>query len=275
MSEKNPTKYSRDSGEQPLYSYGTTSIIDTIFERAEDKNFPFDTILIDLSTVYRNIYSDNPRLNYDQIKPMMTAEISMLCKAIQEATIASNIYSVSVTFFLGNYINDFDKDIVKKRLPKQVQVIQDYIEYELPKLNKKRTIVSPNFEVLVTAINRNVNTILHSHIGSMKNYHKVLVMSHMPYLMLLSNIVREFHIIYSHTGKIHSPIDLSKKVFKNELIPFNTPILTALGDNQYLKGRVTNKQKRKIRYYAEEEGWFSHSTPWMKQRIEEIIKETP
>lgn len=266
-------KYTKDSGELPEHSFGTQPVLDMISLLGEKRLFNYDTIIINLTTLYRNVKSENKDTKTTEINKLINREINTLINYIKISTNLSKMINVNIIFYMANYTRNFPKEIIKEKLPKNTLIVDDYIKTYISEL-KDNVMVDNKVKVIFLPIrNGNVVETLKNKINNAGNMFKVLLLSHLPYEYHLTDIYKNMNIIYSHTGGIYDKAVLSEKVFKNDNIPFYTSTHYTLGDKEYLEGFASRKQKSIIKKLAEEEHWNTHSRNYVSERLQKILND--
>lgn len=86
-------------------------------------------------------------------------------------------------------------------------------------------------------------------------FRNTLMVSHVPLDFHLYRVVKGFTILESYTGALKNIKQLGKKVFSDEIIPFNKYTHLLLGDKWYMKPLLDTKTKRMLRERAAIEHW--------------------
>jgi len=274
MPTKQPNKYSKEEGSIPIYSYGTTPVWDTISHYGEFNKFYYDVIIIDATTIIRNIASDHKDLPYYKLKPLINEELGALMQAIAFATKNSGMINVKIIIYLANYVRNIKEIYLKTKYGKLNSIVHGHTLQELKNPDKNRDMQLDDNTILQQRMIRHGNVIpeLRMLAHNAGNRSKILLLSHMPYSYHLTGFYPDMHLIYSHTGEIHDRSVLPKKVFKHGDIPFYNSTHLFFGDSIFLKGIASNKQKKIAKQKAIDDSWITQQEAYVIFELEEILK---
>lgn len=239
------------------YSVGTSSIVSTLLPLLSAPNFEYDSILINLETILRNVYSKDKT-----VKELVNDTIKEYADFIGEIldVIESNtsIKSLYMLVYIGDHIHNLPYRSRKKETQKRL-VMQEAVS----KLEKKgslfikRKIGKVNFEGLVLTTMRRVARQLAWKVNAFLGANKILMLSHMPLDFHIFQQHPQSAIIESYTGKIlkYSPIVFGQKVFKLDNVPFTGYTHALLGDGITVSLIKDHKTKKKILELADKKAW--------------------
>lgn len=274
--ENQPIKrYTKESGELPTYSYGTSPVIDEIDRLGEFGNFKYDSIVIDASTIVRNVISDHLTDPISIIRDNMNLELSNMISSITYAAKHSGMVNVTIIIYFTNYVRALPKEILKDKLNKLNNKVQSFVLSELTKDGKNKDIKVDGNTTIYQRMFRTgqIENDLKQTLSQLKNQRKLLMLSHMPYPYHIINSYPNLHVIYSHTAEIHDKSAFSKKVFKNPDMPFYHCTHMFFGDSIFVKGIGTLKQKKLAKKAAIDDSWNTHTQAYVKEELDKILKE--
>jgi hypothetical protein len=107
---------------------------------------------------------------------------------------------------------------------------------------------------------------LFEEIKTIKNDHRVVMVSHHPVDYHIGHDVRSFRLVRSYTGEVIPYRGLSKSVFKTDLIPFNIYTHPVFGDKEDIKSRLS-PTKKEILDEAERDEWRYKTRDYIRERF--------
>lgn len=216
-----------------MVSFGTLGVIDAFANNPER----YDVVFINLTTILRNCY----------VKDAKVPDILRLANQDLEQ--------------LVTYIHMFSSDKVNIVLYMDVHMRDRIPKGQRRPLTTPREMVEKSVKAFteyhsapgrLTSIGQNIflyNTkgFAHHELIRVKSrvdkVGKACLISHCPLDYLLVTKEPTIDIIQSHTGNILQLTEISKKVFKNEMVPFNTTSLSVFGDKDHIKPQFRSNKK--------------------------------
>lgn len=246
-------------------SYGIAPILNTIVDLVHSRQKHYWTLyLINIETLIRNRSGsvlDTPRLARSIIDDcrVLAQYISVYVKSM--STFTSKVKAV-VCFYINKYEN-IPKEYLRDKLPKGTEdrwIVRNKVFDLIVRENYAENF--DNVSVLFSTAGNKSNSWPHRELASDLisefngiQYHKTLMISHVPLDFHLYRVFTDFTILESYTGAFKTQKDFGKKVFDNESLPFNKYLHLLLGDKWYLKSQIKPKTKHIIIDRAIKEHW--------------------
>lgn len=245
-------------------SFGIAPILSTLSDLSMRHNRPAWTLyLINVETLIRDRKeekTDNEKIARAVLLDctVMAQYISAYCRLSLAPQMKQNPI---VCFYLPHY-EDLPKAYVRDKFPKGTEArwgVRDTIE---------RIITSEGYQdhyddtqVFFTVVGKGgkwPHKDLIRDLAKLKEgiqYRKVLMVSHVPLDFHLYRVFSDFSILESYTGAIKQQKQFGKKVFGDEVFPFNKYTHLLFGDKWYLKPLVKSSVRKMMKEKAAREHW--------------------
>ena len=245
-------------------SYGIAPILHTLSDMSNRSMRPkWDLFLINVETLIR----DRKELQgpIEQIARAVITDCTVLAQYIAmycQMTLPPNgVNKALVCFYLPHYEN-LPKQYLRTKFPKGTEErwpIRDKVGQIVTKEGYETSFedTSVVFDVIGVKgqwphrdLVRDISTVKKG-----IQYSKVLLVSHVPSDFHMYRTFNDFTILESYTGALKNKQQLGKKVFQNDVIPFNKYTHLLFGDKWYIGGLLDSKGKREMKQRAEKEHW--------------------
>lgn len=255
------------------YSIGTSAMVATILPLLASPKVPYDTILINLETIMRNVYHKD--LTVDKLVSATIREYVDFMSEIM-GTIGNNssIKKMYVAMYIGDHIATLPYRSRKKETPKRI-IFKKAVERIQKKreLFFRRVVDNVDFHGFTLSTLRRVATQIAWQVSKLVGSTKLLMISHIPLDFHVLQRHPNSAILESYTGRIikYSPMNLGRKVFKLDNVPFTTYTHAILGDNVSVSLIKDHNMKKKILTLASEHNWKMASRETVNRDIRENV----
>lgn len=269
------------------YSYGTKPIHNQLYNLLVGSD-QYDTILINLSTICRNVISQYKQDKMKQVKNkdiMMSEAITELSKlAITEVgeLLKDTAYLLTrdspVPLAILTYQYDYEDMIPAKFLHTTKDEIHHGVMQALAKTHKKGKLSTTTYQKVIlhdTYLNgNNLIELLSQMIQSIPNQHNVIHITHHPIDYHVTPMCNRWISIKSYTGAIWKPDELGGHVFSQSL-PYLKHLHILLGDKTDLLHSLPNKEITKLLQVARDESWYLLPEDKIEERLRQLSYLTP
>ena len=274
--------------EDYLFSAGTHAAYQTLYRRLIGMDDPADQVLINLSTIVRNICQSGAPAQRRAIESGETTSLAVMKQNMELIRSEIQTFITEVAIMLHNrpsaveriilaYWYDYD-DMIPKEYRRSVDPVLTSMlsrirdQYQRGKLT---TYTYQGIKIYDTYLaGKNIVSTLKGMIESFQNEHKVLMLSHHPIDYHVAQYCDTWAMVTSYTGQYITPDQLGQYVFKLEL-PFTKPLHILLGDRQDLKRVITPKKKQELLQAAQEESWYLLPEEKVQERLQQLSLLTP
>ena len=219
----------------------------------------WDLFLINIETIVRD---QSKIIDVETTVKNVLHDCQTLVQYIESYVgIGSNIYhkvTPLICFYFSHYKN-IPQGYLRDKLPKGtderiaiVQIVVNKLK-EIPLISN--TISVKLFEEGLETGWPQIQLLDDLYQVGIDNFRKVLLISHIPLDFDLYTRFTEFTLLESYTGNLKNVKQFGKKVFNNEIVPFNKYTHLLFGDKWYLKSPLSLKDKRNVLSCAEREHW--------------------
>lgn len=238
-------------------SPGVAPILKTLNDMSSGLNKPMWTLyLINVETIIRDRKDntlDNRIIAEGVIKDMVT--ICQFVSAYCRYTLPPQLKAEPILCFYFPFYEQIPAIYKRDKLPKGTEnfwKVRDLI-LEYYKKNQWQDHYDDLECLLATAKgpwpHRNLLDDLVSHKDRLR-FRKTLMVSHVPLDFHLYRVFKDFTVLESYTGNLKTVKAFGKKVFQDELIPFNKYTHLLLGDKWYLRCQLDRTQKKEFKELA-------------------------
>lgn len=280
----------KETQEYP-FSIGTTKVMENLSEIIRDTNT--DIFMINIGTLVRNCFSnDNVKQKVDLNKQTKNIPINQISdilitetkKEIQNiVTYYVNIVTQlkviypSIVFYSGDYSVCLPKEIQRDTQPSKevISLATNYFTGDRLTSNNKQI----NGVNVVSLTTRSTSMLPYKHLvtylGTERNRHNVLMLSHHPLDYHIVKHSHTFNIIRSYTGDVVNQSKLNETVFNNSDIPFCTTTHAILGDKEDIKSTLSTKEKKELLSLAAKENWNTKTDAFIRERLSSLHVRIP
>ena len=267
------------------YTMGTEGFMKAMEQVLLDRHDPADIVCLNLGTIIRNCVAhpsvveavqDEKRRNIETDRPakiLLDVSVAEITKVVQTVIhmIAAN--GIVHNPYVITYAADYSRCVPKAfyRTPthgERVLTLGDHL-FRMKHMSGSRKTAKVEG---VTLIEHPVKDAffpwrhLYEEVKDIKNDHRLVMVSHHPVDYHIGHNTRSFRLVRSHTGEIVSYKNLSKTVFKTELIPFNIYTHPAFGDKVDIQSKLS-PLKKDILLEAEKDEWRYKTRDYIKERF--------
>lgn len=248
-------------------SYGVAPILNTFALLSGKMTRPkWNVYLINVETLIRNRIRDE-HLSVQQLSREVLNDMQVLAQYIASYNRNNTTFlqkKTNAIFFYFAHYEDIPKKYLREKFPKGTEKrweVRDAIEEILKSQDMQEAIDNTRifYDVVGSA---KTHSWPHKDLqkdvaGNIENamFSDVLMISHVPLDFHLYRYFKNFTILESYTGALKQRNQLGKKVFGEDLFPFNKYTHLLLGDKWYLKTSVTIKMRNQMKLKAKAEHW--------------------
>ena len=269
------------------YSFGTIPLYNQLYKLLVDHD-DYDTILINLSTICRNVTSQNKaeylkRVKNQDIKMSDAIEAlsKMVLAEVQTFLVdAAHLLSRSspVPLAILTYQYDYADMIPTKFLHATKDEVHHGTMARLSKTHVKGKLSQAKYQkvnLYDTYLNgNNVIDLLDGMIHSVPNQHNVIHISHHPIDYHVAMRCNRWTSVKSYTGAIWNRDELGLHVFQKNL-PYLHHLHILLGDKTDLIHSLPNKEIEKLSQIAQDESWYLLPEDKIEERLRQLSYLTP
>lgn len=261
-------------------SYGTDGLLN-FFEESDgqlQKGY-YDTVLVNIKTLIRNAINTHGD-NYEKVLNALNSDSSQLLNtiAIYMGNFSKGVLNnPNAIFYISQYeieesyrrketkVNSRVEKFTKRYFSSLKNEEGEYsgIDYAVRKYNTCYTAQSLLKEIFDYEAKKKKG------FGKLR---RTLLISHCPIDFHLLFKMKNCRLLQSFTSKVLKYEDLSKKVFKNEDIPFCSPTHIAFGDNVDLKAFAFRKNKKLLFEQAKKNRWFARGEEYIINDISSTLQ---
>ena len=216
-----------------MVSYGTLGVIDTFANNPEK----YDVVFINITTILRNCYVKDATVQ--DILRLANQDLEQLVSYIRRFS------SDEVKIVL--YMDVGLRDRIPKGQKRELTTPRDMVEKSAKAFKEYHNAPGRLSSIGENIFLFNSKGFAHHELSRVKSrvdkVGKACLISHCPLDYLLITKEPSIDIIQSHTGNILQLIEISKKVFKNEGVPFNATSLAVFGDKDHIKPQFRSNKK--------------------------------
>lgn len=269
-----------------MLSLGSQPIVDKLDECINTREYPADTILLNLGTLVRNcssnevvkqaIEEDKERgletlrpgqVLYTELINEMNNMIEYICQLFNNNTLVHN--PTIITYF-ADYSAFIPEDVYRKPTDsKRAITICNQMIIDRLKHNKKQAVKLEKVTVREVPMldTRPSWRWLYDVLGSVKNNHDVIMISHHPSDYHIGPYCRTFRVLRSYTGKVIWYKDLNDGIFGTSSLPFNQYTHAILGDKEDIKPSIRGASKDTLLEIAENEEWSLKTQEYIYDKL--------
>ena len=269
------------------YSYGTIPLYNQLYNLLVGHD-DYDTILINLSTICRNVVS---QYKPEQLKLVKSQTIKM-SDAIE--TLSKMVLSEVQTFLsdaahilsrqspvplaILTYQYDYEDMIPAKFLHATKDEVHHGTMARLAQTHVKGKLSQARYQkvnLYDTYLNgNNVIDLLNGMIQAVPNQHNVLHISHHPIDYHIAPLCNRWTSVKSYTGAIWERDNLGQMVFQQNL-PYLKHLHILLGDKTDLIHTLPKKDRDKLIQIAQDESWYLLPEDKIEERLHQLTYLTP
>ena len=245
-------------------SYGIAPILPTFSDLSMKAHRPSWTLyLINVETIIRDRKQDTKSL--EEVARAVLLDCTVMAQyiaAYNSLTLPPQSKQQPVICFYLPHYEKLPAAYLKEKLPAGTDIrwkIRDLIEKILAKDGYQESYEST--KVIFDVVGKNGGwphkDLLKDLVAMQEGlrFRKTLMVSHIPLDFHLYRVFSEFTILESYTGALKQQKQFGKKVFGDEVLPFNKYLHLLLGDKWYLKPMVPTAIKKQIKERAIKEHW--------------------
>lgn len=278
-----------------MFSIGTKALVDKLQEAIADREYPIDTVFLNLGTLVRNcasnevvkeaieldkkrgIESDRPsQILLEEAKKEMINFIQYVCQMLNNAPLVHNPKVVS---FHANYSKCIPSDVYRVPPPSKrvVTLADDMVRSKLIFGERKE---SKEGKVTLVEFPMSGNILpwklLMDELRYTKNQHFVGMVSNHPVDYHIGQFCRTFRVFRSYTGDAVWYKKLGNIVFDNkDTLPFNIYTHAILGDKEDIKSSVIGSAKKNLIEIAQDEEWILKTQEYIRERLYKLNVRIP
>ena len=245
-------------------SYGIAPILSTFSDLSRHPRRPdWSLYLINVETIIRDRKSDT-KSNEDIAKAVLTdcMVLAQYIAAYNHLTIVRKSQQMPIICFYLPHYENLPKAYLRDKLPAGTTrrwEIRDEVEKLLAKDGYQDHFEETKviFDIVGKTGGWPHRDLLKDLIKAQEGlrFSKVLMVSHVPLDFHLYRTFSDFTILESYTGALKQQKQFGKKVFGDEVWPFNKYLHLLLGDKWYIKQMVPADIKKKMKAAAASEHW--------------------
>ena len=271
-----PSRRDPLENEQSVYSIGTAYAVDglEVYLRSMG-NRKANVIAINVGTLLRNGLNHDPNMTMQTMARNARTELHVMVEDIANMMLYARIQNPAILLYLIDYYQFIPEEVVRPiETSKARAKMQSATKYalthhrELFGLINSVPGVNIQFDLFqrATAPHKHILTLLRA----LSPQRTVMMLSHVALDYHVYSKLNSFHVIESHTAQIRGIEDMGMKVFKKEHLPFNKYTHALLGDKDYLKSPLSNKQRKEMYDLAEKRNWESRTLTDIKSDINKL-----
>lgn len=238
------------------YSVGTSVLSANLLILLSQTKLLYDTVMLNIDIILRNTYDKDMKF-----KDWVDKAIKELNTFLDEITMVMSNNSIiknpAIVMYMANYDKIIPTEYRKKLTPKRLEFKQahDLIVKRIGKHIKRE--IRNNVLVLYTHVSSNIAVSQHlkNFLISVKNLHRIVLMTHWPVDYHFLNIKPHVEMLEAYTGNILTKKMLSLKVFKDNEIPFCPALHNILGDEKQIQCLLKNTEKKQLIEQIKKEKW--------------------
>ena len=277
-----------------IFSFGTKPLFEKIEQTINDREYPIDTLFINLGTFVRNCISNEKvkeAIEFDKKRGVETdrpAQI-LLEEAKQEminfiqyiAQCFNNsdmVHNPTICSYHANYAKCIDSGLYKepthgKRI---ITLANEMVRTKLI-VGKRKEATNGKTRIIELPLNDKYCPwrYLQEELRDYKNEHLVGMVSSHPVDYHIGSVCRTFRVFRSYTGDVIWYKNLGKIVFDTESIPFNIYTHAILGDKEDVKCSIRGGDKSKLFAIAEKEEWALKTKDYIRERLYKLSIRIP
>lgn len=245
-------------------SYGIAPILTTFSNLSMRANRPsWSLYLINVETLIRDRKHDNKSI--EEIARAVILDCTVMAQyiaAYNQLTSSPRLKQKPLICFYLPHYEKIPHSYLKEKLPAGTDMrwkIRDVIEKLLSKEGFQESY--DETQVLFDVVgkdggwpHKNLIRDLVRTYDDIK-FRKVLMISHVPLDFHLYRVFSDFTILESYTGALKQQKQFGKKVFGDELWPFNKYLHLLLGDKWYIRQMIPAAVKKRMKECATKEHW--------------------
>ena len=266
-----------------LFTVGTKTALDSLEQAISNKEYPIDTVILNLGTIARNclaneavkeaiefdkkrgVETDRPAyVLFEEAKKEMINAIQYIAQMLNNAGL---IHNPAIITYHANYGKCIDQELFRLPPPSKriINITNDLIRTKLITGKRKTSTIGK-----VTLIEIPMNDkfcpwrYFIEELKHLKNEHCVAMISSHPVDYHIGQMCRSFRVIRSYTGEVIWYKNLGAKLFENENIPFNIYTHAILGDKEDVQSSLKGTSKQKLFQIAEDEEWLHPILPGVR-----------
>lgn len=277
-----------------IFSFGTKPLFEKLQQVINDREYPIDTLFINLGTFVRNcssnekvkeaveydkqrgIETDRPsKILVDEAKNEMVNFIQYVTQVFNSAGL---VHNPTICSFHANYAKCIEPAVYRepthgKRL---LTIANEMVRNNLIFGKRKETTVGKTRIIELPLNDRHCPwRYLQEELRNTKNEHLVGMVSSHPVDYHIGPVSRTFRVFRSYNGNDVWYKKLGETVFGTEFIPFNIYTHAVLGDKEDVKCSLSSGDKQKLLSIAEEEEWSLKTQDYIRERFYKLSIRIP
>ena len=261
-------------------SFGTSGILQGWIDLAKKKKLSsFETLVINLFTVFRNAYDKDKSLTQN-VEQFNTDLFSLLLHYSNHVTGMILKDSPNVVLYVPSY-HRVPKIHVREEAPAKAKLREQFTKY-VDKTYKENSMFMPFNNLNVNVFKCGIKDLPQKELYKLINgllMASYKVTSSRRY-GLISHIPLDYHIFPrfnnnvelfdSHTGNVWNIKTLGEKVFKSPDIPFNSVTHLLLGDKELLRCILLRKDRKRVYELAKQQRWNQQTKQQIARSLDGI-----
>ena len=247
--------------EQSVYSIGTAFAIDGFERYIRTPGIVKPSLLaINVGTLMRNCINSDPDMTMREMSKRIRTELHVLTEDVASMMMYIGTPNPSMLLYINDYYKFIPPEVARPiETSKARKRMYDATRYGISNYRELFGLINsiPGFTIKFDIFQR--ATPPHKHLltlfRSMSPSRNVMMISHVALDYHVYGNLTTFLLLESHTVQIRVAKDLGKKIFDREHIPFNAQTHALLGDKDYLKSPLSNKQRKDLYTLAESRNW--------------------
>lgn len=272
-----------------LFTVGTKSVLDSLEQAISSKEYPIDTVILNLGTIARNclaneavkeaiefdkrrgVETDKPAyVLFEEAKKEMINTIQYIAQMLNNAGL---IHNPAIITYHANYGKCISQELYRQPPPSKriITLANELIRTKLITGKRKTSTIGK-----VTLIEIPMNDkfcpwrYFIEELKHLKNEHCVAMISSHPADYHIGQMCRSFRVFRSYTGEVIWYRNLGAKLFDNENIPFNIYTHAILGDKEDVQSSLKGTSKQKLFQIAEDEEWSLKTKDYIRERLYQL-----
>jgi hypothetical protein len=275
------------------YSMGTAPILETLKNIYSQESPEYDTILLNLGTILRNCSSNKNVAEAKKEDRMLGRRTKtpahILIKESRDEILRfsedvcsildgnQNVMFPHVIVYFVNYRKCIPEHLYRPftESEREIALAEASLRGIVHGARKDGQVSRVTFIEYPIDSKTCPHRLLSKEISTIKNSHNVIMISNHRIDYHVHKACNKFMLIDSFTGNQLTAKDLPKKVFGNEVVPFNTMLHAILGDKDDIKCSLKGKEKTQLIEYAEKDRWLAHSEDHIRTSLRKLRIQVP
>ena len=277
-----------------LFTVGTKAVLASLETAILDKEYPIDTVILNLGTIVRNclanervkeaieydkrrgVETDKPAyVLFEESKKEMINTIQYIAEILNRANL---IHNPAIITYHANYEKCISNELYRKPTAgKRIPTLANELVRDKLITGKRKT--SMIGKVSLTEIPMNDKfcpwRYFIEELKHLKNEHCVAMISSHPVDYHIGQMCRSFRVFRSYTGEVIWYKNLGIKIFENENVPFNIYTHAILGDKEDVQSSLKGNAKQQLLQIAAEEEWSLKTKDYIRERLYQLNIRVP